>query len=516
MERKKKIAQLIIARLDGEDIKKKFKRYKSLVKHGIGGFIIFGGRLKEIRDGIRQLQKSAEIPLFIASDLEQGLGQQIAGGTIFPPAMAIAKAVNRKNRDDVRLLRTSIDIIAEEAKAAGINIIFSPVLDVNTNPKNPIICTRAFSDDPLEAAWFGKKFIKGFQKHGIIACAKHFPGHGDTTKDSHRELPIVKADMRRLYNIELYPFAQAIKSKVKMIMVGHLNVPAIDSKRPSSLSQKTIQGLLREEMKFKGLVVTDAMNMHAVSGKMGELEDEACLKALNAGADILLHPENPEKVIAYLFLQGDSMMPKVEGSLKRILKAKKELSRVPPSALSIRGIGSKLHWKTAGELTKKSIKSPRRVGAATKKGNFYTNDLAALKEELVVIIIDDDNALSGKPFIKAVRSRCREAKSIYIDNSCQGDIKSLLNSLSGALLIAAVFSKVSAWKGRSGLSREMKTLLKKAVKASKYSVIVGFCSPYILRGIKADALVEAYSDTKAAQKYVAKILQRCNIRKNVL
>lgn len=509
MERKKKIAQLIIARLDGEDIKKKFKCYKSLVKHGIGGFIIFGGRLKEVRDGIRQLQKSAEIPLFIASDLEQGLGQQIAGGTIFPPAMAIAKAVNRKNRDDVRLLRTSIDIIAEEAKVAGINIIFSPVLDVNTNPQNPIICTRAFSDDPLEAAWFGKEFIKGFQKHGIIACAKHFPGHGDTTKDSHREMPTVKADIERLWNIELYPFSQAIRAKVKMIMVGHLNVPAVDPESPSSLSRKTIQGLLRKKMGFQGLVVTDAMNMHAVSGKRGELEDKACLKALKTGADILLHPENPEKVIAYLFSQGDSIMPKVEGSLKRILKAKKELSRVPPSALSIWSIGSKTRWRTSAELTEKSLNIVIPDKSIKNRSGFFKGQLQtkiSLKEKMVIVIIDDDNASSGKPFIKTVRSRCREAKSIYIDNSYQGDIKSLLNSLSGALLIAAVFSKVSAWKGRSGLSREMKTLLKKAVKASKYSVIVGFCSPYILRGIKADAFVEAYTNSQQAQEAAAGVL----------
>ncbi len=520
MERKKKIAQLIIARLDGEDISKKFKRYKSLVKHGIGGFIIFGGRLKEVRDGIRQLQKSAEIPLFIASDLEQGLGQQIAGGTIFPPAMAIAKAVNRKNRDDVRLLRTSIDIIVEEARAAGINIIFSPVLDVNTNPQNPIICTRAFSDDPLEAAWFGKEFIKGFQKHGIIACAKHFPGHGDTTKDSHREMPTVKADIERLWNIELYPFSQAIRAKVKMIMVGHLNVPAVDPESPSSLSRKTIQGLLRKKMGFQGLVVTDAMNMHAVSGKRGELEDEACLKALKTGADILLHPENPEKVIAYLFSQGDSIMPKVEGSLKRILKAKKELSRGQVSGVRGQKIETKTGRDLAYKLTQKSIKIIHKdkpplfchaeLGSASKKTlkQVQGDSFEVFSRQITVLIIDDDNNKSGKPFINTFKKRYKKIKTFYVDNNSSSSVLKKISNLQtpNSKLIIAVFSKVSAWKGRSGLSRELRALLKKAVKASKYSVIVGFCSPYILRGIKADAFVEAYTNSQQAQEAAAGVL----------
>jgi beta-glucosidase-like glycosyl hydrolase len=168
MNYRKMIAQLLIVRLEGGEIWKRFSFYRSLVTMGVGGFILFGGKLKQVRDGIRQLQKEAAVPLFISSDLERGLGQQIERGTIFPHAMAIGNGINRSKRADIALLRRSIKVIAEEAKAVGINTIFSPVMDVNTNPRNPIICTRAFSEDPEETAWFGREVISGLQEEGIM------------------------------------------------------------------------------------------------------------------------------------------------------------------------------------------------------------------------------------------------------------------------------------------------------------------------------------------------------------
>ncbi|MDP3298270.1 MAG: glycoside hydrolase family 3 N-terminal domain-containing protein [Thermodesulfovibrionia bacterium] len=505
---RKKIAQLIIARLDGKDIDKKFRYYQSLVKKGIGGFIIFGGKLKEVSRAIKRLQNYTEIPLFIASDLEQGLGQHVEGGTLFPPAMAIGQAINQKNKNDISLLRKSISIIAREAKAAGINTIFSPVLDVNTNPKNPIICTRAFSDSPGKVAWFGSEFIKGFQKHGIIACAKHFPGHGDTIKDSHKELPVVKADIKRLWNIELYPFSQAVKAGVKMIMIGHLKVPALDSKFPSTLSQKIMQGLLRERMRFKGLVITDAMNMHAI--KLGE--EKACLMALNAGADIILHPSNPEKIIDYLSSRWDEIMPRVEESVRNIVKVKEDLNSVQRTAYSVQQIGAKSNWETAKELTQKSIKikgggviARNGVTKQSQKSRFFANaqnDIDKVKP--VVLIIDDDNAKSGTPFVDALKKRCKKIKTFYFDNNSQLKNSSLVTCHSS--LIIAVFSKISAWKGRNGLSSKLKTILEKSVRASGYSVIVGFCCPYSLSDIKADAVINAYSGSKLAQEAAGKIL----------
>ena len=495
---KKKIAQLIIARLDGKDIKKKFSYYQSLVKKGIGGFIIFGGEVKEVSSAIKKLQAVAEIPLFISSDIERGLGQQLEGATVFPSAMAVASAINKNNVSDTRLLRKSISIIAKEARAAGINAIFSPVMDVNTNPKNPIICTRAFSDNPEQVSWFGKEFIKGFQRHGLIACAKHFPGHGDTSRDSHKELPVVRADMKRLRKVELHPFKEAIQAGVKMVMVGHLMAPALDKKFPSSLSEKTIKGFLKNKMGFKGLVITDAMNMQAL--KSGE--EKASLTALNAGADIILHPGNPERVINYLASKWDEIKPRAEESFQRILDTKKELIKIHDTRYTMHDIGTKTSRDLAYKLAQKSLK--------VKLDIKYTNLLEILhfttskKEVPSILVIDDDNMKSGKTFVNALKKRYRKIKVYYTDNSTTTPHSAF--RIPHSELIIAVFSKVSAWKGRSGLSEELKTILKTAVRNSKHSLIIGFCCPYFLSSFKADAVIEAYSDSEAAQEAAAEML----------
>jgi beta-glucosidase-like glycosyl hydrolase len=486
MNDRQKIAQVLIVRLQGEEIRKRFSYYRSLVKMGIGGFILFGGTLKQVRDGIRQLQKESAVPLFISSDLERGLGQQIEGGTLFPHAMAIAHGVNRNKRTDISLLRRSVKVMAEEAKAVGINTIFSPVMDVNTNSRNPIICTRAFSDDPEETAWFGREVIKGLQKEGIIACAKHFPGHGDTSQDSHRELPVIKANMRRLNRVELYPFNEAVKAKVQMMMAGHLKVPAIDKSCPASLSLKTIKGLLRKKMRYKGLVVTDAMNMEAVSGKTMKSEGDACIKALLAGADILLHPSDPEYLIDHLTDNFNRIEHRVEESYKRIINVKKAFYKASPS-INIRTVGKKENRKAAYELAKRSI------------GELKVN--IAPDEKVSLLVIDDDDSNSGKVFISTVKGRLRNVRVFYIDNKS----KKLPASMKDTILIAAVFSGVSAWKGSSGLSSGLMNLLKKNIRASKYAVVIGFCSPYILEVIEAEKLVKAYSATEVTQKAAGEI-----------
>lgn len=488
---KKKIAQLVIARLDGNDIKRRFSYYDSLVKKGIGGFIIFGGNVKNVRDGIVKLQKSADISLFISSDLERGLGQHVEGGTLFPHAMAIAHAVNRKKISDVELLRKAIRVMAEEAKAVGINTIFSPVMDVNTNPKNPIICTRAFSDTPEEAAWFGKEFIKGLQKEGIIACAKHFPGHGDTSVDSHKELPVLNVGMKRLTKVELYPFAEAIKADVRMVMIGHLMVPAIDSKLPSSLSRKTMTGLLRKKMGYKGLVITDAMNMQAVSGKTKKSEGEACMKALLAGADIILHPSDPEYVIDYFSAHSEAIVKRVDESYKKVLLAKKKFHKA--SSQNIRTVGNRDNKKIAHELAKKAV-----------------NDIKVKilsSEKISLLVIDDDDNNSGNLFIKTVKSRLNNVTSIYVSNKKQ----KLPASLKNTILTAAVFSSVAAWKGRSSITAELMDILKKSIKASKYSIVIGFCSPYILEELEAETVINAYSDTDVSQEAAGEIFSKLRL-----
>jgi beta-glucosidase-like glycosyl hydrolase len=418
--------------------------------------------------------------------------------------LAFARAINREKRKDLLLLRKAVHIIAGEARAVGINIVFSPVLDVNTNPENPIICTRAFGDDPERVAWFGREFIKGFHREGIIACGKHFPGHGDTSSDSHRELPVVEGDIKRLAKTELYPFQQAIRAGVKMIMVGHLKVPALDTRFPSSLSQKTIQGLLRGKMKFQGLVVTDAMNMHAVSkynsipGRKKQIsEGKACLQALQAGADILLHPKDPERVIEYLDSERDRAKPAVARAFQRITRAKRALRRTLPLPISINRIGSKANREVARELTQRSIRV--RYGNENER-------VKRIPENPVLLLLDDDNSGSGSVFSKNIQDYFPSAKLLYIDNAYQGGVGKVLDAVADRTLIIGVFSKVSAWKGRSGLTGKLFTILKRTIRVAGYSVVVGFCCPSVLLGLGSDIIVEAYSGEGLSQESAVETL----------
>ena len=194
-----------------------------------------------------------------------------------------------------------LDAVRIETRAAGIHGVFSPVMDVNSNPCNPIICTRAFGDNPEIVEWFGRHYIKELQKANsrkhldLLACAKHFPGHGDTDQDSHTVLPEIRADRQRINSLDLPPFREAVKSGVGMIMVAHLLVPALDPEKPTTFSKKTITALLREGMEFDGLIVSDALDMGALAQKYPQ--DEIAVRTVESGMDILLHPVDPRVTI---------------------------------------------------------------------------------------------------------------------------------------------------------------------------------------------------------------------------
>ncbi len=286
---KKKLYQLIIGRLDGDQISVPSYRetISGLAGKGIGGFIIFGGDSDEVKYFIDEIQSISDIPLFIASDVERGVGQQLRGSTLFPCQMAISAAIDKSKPEDVAILRDALRAIADESINVGINMLLIPVLDVNSDPENPIICTRAFSDNPEDVAWFGAEYIDILERSGLFSCAKHFPGHGDTAADSHILLPVIDKHYNDLINTDIMPFKEAIHRGVGSIMVGHLSVPAIDD-IPASLSRKIITDLLRGELGFKGLILTDALNMNALKDT-GTVSVE-CLKAGPIYYFILLTP----------------------------------------------------------------------------------------------------------------------------------------------------------------------------------------------------------------------------------
>jgi beta-glucosidase-like glycosyl hydrolase len=285
--------QVVFPRLNIFDyvIKDDYKsKIISLVKNGIGGFCVFGGNIEENIKVTSELQLYAEIPLLFAGDFENGLPMRLSEGTEFPHSMALG------NAKSTEITKTTAKLIALEAKAIGVNWNLAPVADINSNPNNPVINIRSFGDNPKVVTAHTMSYINGCQSEQILACAKHFPGHGNTEVNSHLSLPILKISKEDFYKNELLPFMAAIAVDVQSIMVGHLVAPSLDdSGLPASLSKKIIQDLLINELKFKGLVVTDALEMKAIRDNY--TSNEIAQYAIEAGVDVLLMPQDDEEFI---------------------------------------------------------------------------------------------------------------------------------------------------------------------------------------------------------------------------
>ena len=316
------VGQLIFTGISGKILTEEEKKF--IEEENIGGVILFTNnyespaQLAELVNSIQALR--SEYPLFISVDHEGGRVRRFKTHfTQFPPMLDIASIDSPKNLYEVSR------IMAEELKACGVNLNLSPVCDILTNVSNKVIGDRAYGRDPESVSKFISSAIRGFQTNGVLACSKHFPGHGDTTKDSHFDLPIVKKSIEDLRKEEFVPFVKAVKSRVEFIMMAHLVVDAIDSELPTSLSPKAYE-LIRDELKFTKLIITDDMEMKAITDNFGF--EDAAVKAINAGADIIEY-KSMEK--ARLGLKGlkDAMKTKevknetVKDRFERIMSCKK-------------------------------------------------------------------------------------------------------------------------------------------------------------------------------------------------
>ncbi|PKV63371.1 beta-glucosidase-like glycosyl hydrolase [Pontibacter ramchanderi] len=282
-----RLGQLFMVAAYSNKNEKHFQSIDSLVsRYGIGGIMFMQGGPVRQAQLTNRFQRNARVPMLIALDAEWGLNMRLDSSMHFAKQMTLGALTDDKY---VYLMGREI---ALKMKRMGVHVSFSPVLDVNVNPANPVIGNRSFGETKEEVARRGVAYIKGLQDHGVIAVAKHFPGHGDTDTDSHLTLPVVNHDMKRLSEVELYPFHKSFEAGVMGVMVAHLHMPKIDSTKnqAATLSKPIVTGILKEKMKYKGLVFTDALNMKGVSSfyKPGEVD----LKALMAGNDVLLFPED--------------------------------------------------------------------------------------------------------------------------------------------------------------------------------------------------------------------------------
>lgn len=455
------LLNLIIARLDGNRIGERcYREYlEKLVEEGIGGFIVFGGNFVEIKDLIKILQSLSNKPLIIASDIERGVGQQIEGATLIPSQMGIAAGFDLDSETDRIELVKIYSIVIAEALKVGINLALIPVLDVNTEAENPIICTRAFSDNVDTVSNYGKFLIEIFESAGLPTCAKHFPGHGPTRVDSHFELPEIRE------NIEphLEPFRTAIKNNVSSIMVGHLLLSNLD-KKPSSLSEKIVSGLLRKELLFKGVVLSDAMNMKALRDFENPYE-----MALNAGVDIILHPQDPYEALDKIkkaFERGTLEDRRIIDATRRIQKLREKIS-----------INSTREKECFDEIPEINL-----VEIFKKTVTVIKNQKFQLNPQKISVFMAGN--YSEKVY-EIFRKNFKEVFSLENFNKTQN------------LPLIAVFTETGFGK-RNSITEEEKRLIKRVLREGK-SILVSFGNPYVLRPFKeAKTIVAVYDSNEIA------------------
>lgn len=300
----------------GED---HLKKVDSIIEtYKIGGVILFQGELENTRSAIKRFQKESDVPLLMGIDAEWGLDMRLWKGKRYPFQLTLGAA------NDIESTKTIATSMGADLKELGIHLSFSPVVDVNTNPNNPVIGFRSFGESPLSVAKHGRAMIQGLQENKILSCMKHFPGHGDTEIDSHKSLPTVNKTKQQLERFDWVPYRMGRLSGASAIMMAHLRIPSLDSTgTPSSLSKIIIQDILKGELKFDGLVISDALNMGAITKQYGK--SEAVLKAYYAGNDVLLYPEEIQKsieLIASALESGLITEEEINEKCKKILRAK--------------------------------------------------------------------------------------------------------------------------------------------------------------------------------------------------
>ena len=321
----------------------------------VGGVIVSIGSPLDVAAKLNRLQQRSPLPLLVASDFEGGTSLRLNGGTLFPPNMGVGATGSDSAAYDIGR------ITALEGRAVGVHLAFAPVADVNNNPANPIINTRSFGEDPVEVGRLVAAEVRGLQDHGMLATAKHFPGHGDTGTDSHLALPVIGSTWARLDSVELVPFRAAIAAGVDVVMSAHIALPGIDSgeMRPGTVAPNILTGILRDSLGFRGMIVTDALNMAGVADRYGA---EAGVRAFLAGADLLLQPADPRAAIDAMVRavgRGEITPERLDRSVRRVLEAKRGLGlftrrTVPLDSVPV-VVGSAAFQADAAEIAARSI-----------------------------------------------------------------------------------------------------------------------------------------------------------------
>jgi beta-N-acetylhexosaminidase len=486
MTLEERVGQLLMPDTSGVLIHEESEQFARIVhaieKLAVGGFIIFNGDALTTAALTNRLQARARIPLLFASDFEGGVGMQLRGGTRLPRAMALAAT------GDTESAAEAARITAREGRAIGVHVNFYPVLDVNNNPANPIINTRAFSDDPETVANWGAAFIRAAQDERQIATAKHFPGHGDTALDSHILLPILDASRERLERIELPPFHAAVRRGVRAVMTAHIAVPALDDGadglQPATLSHAIVDGILRKSFGFDGLIFSDALNMGAIVERYEA--GEATVRAIEAGCDMVLYMPDVERshvALCDAVAQGRITRERIDESVRRILQAKAWCGLQHERMVSLDNVwdvvASPAHTSTARELFERAvtlIRDPLNLLPLEHKGKRIA---AVILKDAVPVWAHALREPAGSRFSKAVQARWRAR---LIESSADSaDIEQVLSSVGDCdVALVAVCARVAAYKGSVALGQAHAEVLRALDQANIPIIATVLGNPYVL------------------------------------
>jgi len=450
-----------------------------------------------------ELQKQAKIPLLIGADFERGSAMRLDEGTSFPTQMALAAASDPKDAC------TMGKITAIEARDVGVHWIYAPVADVNNNPENPIINTRSFGEDPARVAEFVSAYVRGVNENGGLATAKHFPGHGDTAADSHIDLPVIKADRARLDELELVPFRAAIEAGVGSIMTGHLNVPSLepDPNTPATLSHNILTGVLREQLGFEGLVITDAMDMGGITVRFAP--GEAAVRAVLAGADALLMPPVPDAAFEALqeaVKSGRISEEHLDASVRRILEAKARLGLEKERFADLAALNEKfgsVNWQREAQDI-----SDRGITLLRDTPHRLPLDGTKPSRALLLAFYADPEPYPGEDLERELRKRFDSVTTLRADTRFVSAANLKLPSPdSYDVALLALFVRVSDRKGNVDVPAEQAALAEQVYKAGKPVITIAFGSPYLIEGFpQAETWLGAFGISDVAQISAAKAL----------
>ncbi|MDM1407558.1 glycoside hydrolase family 3 N-terminal domain-containing protein [Myroides sp. DF42-4-2] len=487
-----RIGQLFMVAAYSNKDEKHVQELESLVqKNEVGGLIFFQGGPQRQAAIANRLQRQSKLPMLVGIDGEWGLRMRLDSTYRFPYNMTLGAVQN------LDLIEAVGQAMAKQSKRLGIQFNFGPVVDININPENPIIGVRAYGETREIVTDRALAFTRGYQSEGLFATGKHFPGHGDTSTDSHHKLPLIDLDKDRLHRVELYPYKKLINEGLSSVMVAHLNLPAYEPNDaiPSSLSYNVVTKLLREELGFEGLIFTDALNMKGVSSYLAP--GEVDLAAFQAGNDLLLFSEDVAKAASKLreaYEKGDITESRLAYSVKKILDYKYKAGLNKPLQIDRNNLVEDLNASTYDDLNTKLYNEAITL---VKNHNKLVPIRKLDQEKIVYVQLGDDD---GTPFLEMMR------------NFAQVDVvkPSDLARLSAYSLVVVGYHKVdNPWRNQN-FSADEKRIVGEIAKANR-TLLVSFAKPYALTGIEAEirdleGLVVGYQNNVFAEQAAAQVI----------